>query len=155
MSSPSPRHGADPGAESDEAAHDRAAPGGFSRSLRRAWHGAGPARRRYVVVGIVLTVLGIAMASWWGVSSAAGKPHWQTVAYDVEDATTVMVRFDVTRPADMPLVCTVEAQETGHGVVGRNDVTVPGGEAGQVRIETRVRTSSLAVYGSVRRCAPA
>ncbi|WP_226345672.1 DUF4307 domain-containing protein [Agilicoccus flavus] len=139
----------------DEADHDRVSQDGWIRGVRRAWADADAGRRRFVLLGVVLTAIGLAVAIWWGLASTVGKPAWRDLGYRVVDPSTTYVRFEVTRPPSLALSCVVEAQETSHGVVGRTTVQVPPGEPASVVVETRVRTTSTAVYGAVRRCAAA
>lgn len=126
---------------------------GTGPRIREAWRSLSAARRRFVVVGVILGLLGTAVGVWFALAATATKPNWRDVSYDVVDDQTVDVRFEVTKPRDMTAVCTVLAQETNHGVVGRMQVTVgPSGQLSTIT-QTRIRTTSLAVIGTVRTCA--
>lgn len=120
--------------------------------VRRAWAGAGAGARRVVALLVALTLVGTGLAVWWGLSSTVGKPTWNDLAYDVRGPREVLVRFQLTRPEDSAVRCTVIAQETGHATVGRAVVDVPPGPPATGVHEVTVRTTSLAVIGRVRTC---
>lgn len=141
------------GVESEESLESEEVRAGSGPRIREAWRALSAARRRFVVVGVILGLLGTAMGVWFALSATATKPNWRDVSYDVVDDETVVVRFEVTKPREMTAVCTVLAQETNHGVVGRTTVTVPPSDQLSTITQTRIRTTSLAVIGTVRTCA--
>lgn len=156
---PAPRVPGVPGAhdieslDSEESLESEEVRAGSGPRIREAWRALSAARRRFVVVGVILGLLGTAMGVWFALSATATKPNWRDVSYDVVDDETVVVRFEVTKPREMTAVCTVLAQETNHGVVGRTTVTVPPSDQLSTITQTRIRTTSLAVIGTVRTCA--
>lgn len=120
---------------------------------RRAWSGTSERVRRIVAFGAALTLVGTVLAVWWGLASTLGKPSWNDLAYDVRNPREVVVRFQLTRPEDITVRCTIVAQETGHATVGRTTVDIPPGPPATGVHEVTVRTTSLAVIGRVRTCA--
>ena len=75
------------------------------------------------------------------------------VAFDVVDDRLTTMRFELTKPTDMTVDCTVIAQETNHGVVGRTVVTVGPTQTPSTVHEVQIKTTTLAVIGTVRTCA--
>ena len=74
--------------------------------------------------------------------------------YKVLDDRSVQVGFDVHRSPDQAVTCTVQAQDSAHGVVGVLEVHVPPSAERSVHQQVVVRTASRAVGGSVRDCQP-
>ena len=75
------------------------------------------------------------------------------VSFDVVDDRLTTMRFELTKPTDMTVDCTVIAQETNHGVVGRTVVTVGPTQTPSTVHEVQIKTTTLAVIGTVRTCA--
>ncbi len=126
---------------------------GTGTRARDAWAGLDPAHRRFVVLGVVLGILGTAMVIWYALSATVDKVNWRDVAFEVPADNLVRMRFEITKPPDMTAVCTLLAQETNHGVVGRTTVTIPPASERTTYHEATIRTTSLAVIGTVRTCA--
>ncbi len=136
----------------DELEEERA---GSGIRAREAWAGLSAGRQRYVVAGVVLTIVGTLLVVWFALSATVDKPNWRDVAFEVPDDTHVVVRFEITKPESMTAVCTLLAQQTDHGVVGRTTVTIPPASTRTTSHEAQIRTTSLAVIGTVRTCAEA
>ncbi len=104
------------------------------------------------VVGPIAILVGIGLAVWFGLAASIGKPVWGNLGYDVRDARHTVVTYQLTRPTDRTVVCSVFAKDMNHATVGRvDDVIPPGGEPRLVR-DVEVRTTSKAVMGEVRQC---
>ncbi|WP_168582180.1 DUF4307 domain-containing protein [Gephyromycinifex aptenodytis] len=111
-----------------------------------------PARRRMWVFGTLAILGGIGIVVWFVLAASIGKPLWGDLAYDVKDARTVIVKYQLTRPTDRTVVCLVEAKEVNHGTVGRVEDVIPPGPQARVVRTVAVRTTSEAVIGQVRTC---
>lgn len=118
----------------------------------------GPARargsRRLLVPTLVLLgVAGVALAAWLGLRVGVAPVDWHDVGFRVDGDDLVEVTFDVTRPdPSRPASCVIEALNESHAQVGVVTVDVAASEATRVRMTTPVRTSELAVTGTVRFC---
>lgn len=142
------------GARADDVEADEIAADGARRgSLRRAWHAQSRGRRIFVLVGALLSLIGTVVVVWFALSATVTKPMWRDVSFDVVDDRLTTMRFELTKPRDMTVECTVIAQETNHGVVGRTVVTVGPTQTASTVHEVRIRTTGLAVIGTVRTCA--
>jgi hypothetical protein len=113
-----------------------------------------PGTGRWWVIGTIGCAVGIALAVWLGLANSLGAITWTDTSYRVVDDRTVEVGFDVHRDPGQSVVCTVEAQDTAHGVVGVLEVPVPGSVERSTHYDVRVRTASRAVGGNVRGCVP-
>lgn len=109
-------------------------------------------QRRLWIVGTLGILASIGVVVWFGLSASVGKPMWGDLTYDVKDARTVVVSYQLTRPPEETVVCLVEAKEVNHGTVGRVEDVVPPGPERHVVRTVQVRTASEAVIGQVRTC---
>lgn len=112
-------------------------------------------RRRAVVAGLgVLAALGVAVVVAIGLRMADQPVRTQTVGYQVHDAGSVEVVFDVTMAPGSAARCTVEALNLRHAQVGVRDVEVGPSDVPTQRVTALVATSEEAVTGVVDRCDP-
>ncbi len=101
------------------------------------------------VLGIGLAV---ALISWVTLRDAGQRITASTIGYKVVDDSSVRITFDVTRPPEVGITCTLRAMDGSFTVVGTADVTLPtGGERTVRRVET-IRTATRAVTGLVQDC---
>ena len=112
-----------------------------------------PGTGRWWVIGTIGCTIGIALAVWLGLANSLGAITYTDTDYKVIDDTSVQVGFDVHRSPGDAVTCTVQAQDTAHGVVGVLEVKVPPSTERSVHQQVVVRTASRAVGGSVRSCA--
>lgn len=134
--------------DAEEEAADRAALGGRRGGATRP---AG-ARRGWWVFGTVAVILMSAMAVWFGIEATTGRVHWVDTGYEVVSERQVDVRFDLRRDPDRAVVCELEAQNYGHTVVGRTEVTVGPSDSSPSRHVESVETAAAAVTGYVTEC---
>ncbi len=114
---------------------------------------AHPPRRLLVVALTLLGLAGVGLAAWLGLRVGVVPVDWDDVGFRIEGDDRMEVTFDVTRPdPSRPASCVVEALNESHAQVGVVTVEVAASEATRVRLTTPVRTSELAVSGTVRSC---
>lgn len=114
---------------------------------------AGPPRRLVVVALAAAGVAGVVLAAWLGLRVGVVPVDWHDVGFRIEGDDLMDVTFDVTRPdPSRAASCVVEALNESHAQVGVVTVDVAPSEATRVRLTTPVRTSELAVSGTVRSC---
>lgn len=111
-----------------------------------------PGRAKIWLLATVALIVATVIATWWGLAATVGKPSWQDVAWDVKDERTIDVKYRVTRPQDMTVVCVIEAQAENHAVVGTLTVTIGPSDRSEVVQTSTLRTTNLAVRGGVRTC---
>jgi hypothetical protein len=120
---------------------------------------ASPGRRR-VIVGVlaVLVALAVGWAAYFAVTTGNPTVTWQDLGYRITPAgvdVTFEVTFDNSAGPSATAVCTAQAQNQVHTVVGSKDVRVgPLGSSGfrTLRIRTTVPTSEPAITGLVTGC---
>ena len=107
------------------------------------------------IAGGIIALVVVGVFSWWTVSSEGKRVTATTIGYDVVSDDTVKVTFDVTRPVDQAVTCTVSAMDSHFTVVGRSDVVVPVATTEGQRTshhDAIVRTTTRAVTGLVQDC---
>ncbi len=111
-----------------------------------------PGRAKIWLLATLALLASIVVAIWWGLAATLTKPTWTTLTWDIRDDREIAVTYQVSKPADMTVLCVVEAQGMDHALVGSKDVTL--GPAGQRELTytTAVRTTARAVKGTLRNC---
>ena len=112
----------------------------------------GPPSRAWGISGAIVAVLiGVAVI-WWYSRDAGERISATTIGYQVVDDRSVVVTFDVTRPLQQPVTCTITAQDEHFATVGSAQVVIPTGTARTTHHVATVRTAALAVTGNVTDC---
>jgi len=107
---------------------------------------------KWWALGIAFT---LAFAGWLGYreySVADQRVTAQTLGFDVVDARTVSIDFEVSKPPEMTVVCTLQAQDIRHAVVGSATATIPPADQRSSRHEASIRTTTQAVAALVHDC---
>ncbi len=110
-----------------------------------------PGTGRWWVVGTIGIGLSVALVVWFGLRNSGNRITATTVGYKVLDDTSVRISFDVDRPAQLPVTCTLSALDAHFTVVGRADVVIPPGQRTTHHVET-IKTATRAVTGVVQDC---
>jgi len=119
--------------------------------------GGGVRRRPWVAVSGFAAVV-VAFAAWSALQGARSDVHSSDIGVRALDPGTAEVTWSVHPPAGRGAVCTVRALNARIDEVGRLDVEVSAdqvtrdGDAGTLRLTTRLRTSEPAVGGGVKAC---
>lgn len=114
---------------------------GRTRSRRLPW-----------VIGAAVVALVIGVAGWLTVSQAAEAVDADDLGYEVVDAHTVSVRFQITAPAGRVVFCALEALDEEFGVVGWRIVEIAAGDAHSRSFTERIPTVAEATTGLVNSC---
>ncbi|MDN5796966.1 MAG: DUF4307 domain-containing protein [Intrasporangium sp.] len=111
-----------------------------------------PGTLKWWIIGTIGIGGGIALAIWFGLSATLGVPTWETLGSKPIDDQTVMVKFQVTRPAGQPMTCQIRALALDFSTVGSAEVKVPQSPNDTSEETVTVRTTTRAVAGQVRSC---
>src|SRR5690606_38363141 len=111
-----------------------------------------PRTRTPWIVGGILAVIAIIAASWMIVSASFSTVKVDDLGFEVGDAHTVAVSFQITGRQGTPVVCAVEALDEEFGIVGWKIVEIPAGEGHIQRLSTTVPTIAEATTGLVNTC---
>lgn len=97
-------------------------------------------------------VLGVALVIWVGLNMAGQPVSWKDVGFHVEDARAIEVTFEVTKPKESTVECTVTALSESYGQVGVRTIEVGPADSATRRVTATVQTTELAVSGTVEPC---
>lgn len=104
------------------------------------------------IVGAVLGAVFLGVVVWFGAAYISGtQVSGSLIKYKVVSDEAVEVHLEIRKDADVTAVCTLRALEETHGVVGRKDVRIGGGED---RVDTvvTVRTTGRATGAELMSC---
>lgn len=131
--------GADPGAVAQVASGRYDTRRGISRTTQV----------RLAVAAVTVAVLSIA---WVTMGPSATTVRGKDFGYSVQGPESVDITFDVSKPKDSTVVCTVEALNENYAQVGTKDVTIGPAEVSEARYTTTIATTELAVTAVVDEC---
>lgn len=104
---------------------------------------------RLAVAAVTVAVLSIA---WVTMGPTASTVRGKDFGYSVQGPESVDITFDVAKPKDSTVVCTVEALNENYAQVGTKDVTIGPAEVTEARYTTTIATTELAVTAVVDGC---
>ncbi len=111
-----------------------------------------PGTTRWWVVGIVGCLAAVGVIVWWGVITTTGSVRPEVTAYRVESDTSIVVEYDLHRPAGTAVTCRISALDGGRNRVGTVQDTIAAPGATSVHRVVSLRTSVRAVTGVVDAC---
>ncbi|QLD10630.1 DUF4307 domain-containing protein [Microbacterium oleivorans] len=109
-------------------------------------------RRLVITVAGVLGAGVLGMVAWTTVAGAIDSVDTDATGFEVVDDHAVVVSFQVSGAAGKPLACTLEAQDTEHGVVGWQVVEYPAADGVSRAFTETIPTVALATNGLVTSC---
>jgi len=112
----------------------------------------GLSARTKIVLGSLAGAAAVGAVIFMAIPSGAGTLTSKDVGFDIPDATSAVVDFNVTRPADATVECAVQVLSESYAVVGWKTVRIPPSDSLTVSLSTSVRTDSLGVTGGVNAC---
>jgi hypothetical protein len=104
------------------------------------------------IVGVVVAVLVGALLVWMAWGSTSGSVDATATGYDVADARTVTLDFQITAAAGSDVVCVLEADDEDHGIVGWKVVRLAASERHTNAYSEVIPTVALATTGLVNSC---
>ena len=111
-----------------------------------------PGTTRWWVVGIVGCLAAVGVIVWWGIVTTVGSVRPEVTGYKVESDTSIVVEYDLHRPAGTAVVCRISALDSGRNRVGTVEDAVPATGPTSVHRVVSLRTSVRAVTGVVDSC---
>ena len=136
-------------------APERPADGLSSESRLANRYGApkpGLSARTKIVLGSLAGAAAVGAVVFMAIPSGAGTLTSKDVGFTIPDATSAVVDFNVTKPAEATVDCAVQVLSDSYAVVGWKTVRIPPSEDPTVSLSTSVRTDSLGVTGGVNAC---
>ena len=111
-----------------------------------------PGTTRWWVIGILGCLAAVGVIVWWGIVTTSGSVRPEVTAYRVESDTSIVVEYDLHRPAGVAVLCRITALDGGRNRVGTVDDRVPAQGPASVHRVVSLRTSVRAVTGVVDSC---
>lgn len=113
-----------------------------------------PGGRKFAItLGVLAIVLAVAYIAWsvWSVPTIRGKD----VGFNIMSAEVTEFTFDVAKPQDMTVICSIDALNQSHAQVGTRDVVIGPADRFEQRFTIEIRTTELPVSATVQACFPA
>jgi len=111
-----------------------------------------PGTTRWWVVGVVGCLTAAGVIVWWGIVSTTGSVRPEVTGYVVRSDTSVVVEYDLHRPAGVGVVCRISALDSARNRVGTVEDAVAARGPTSVHRVVSLRTSVRAVTGVVDSC---
>lgn len=105
----------------------------------------------WTVVGAVAVGL-VGWVGWGTVARSIDEIDDDLTAFEVVDAHTVSVTFQITSPPGRGVACVLEAQDEEHGIVGWRVVEYPAVDTHARAFSEEIPTVALATNGLVNSC---
>lgn len=105
-----------------------------------------------IAAAVVVSVIGLVLLVWISLGLAKPQASSKVISFNVVDAGTATVQFELTKPIDRSAVCTLEALSTGFTQVGVKTVTIGPAPTLTTQIFEEVNTSELATTVLVASC---
>ncbi|MBT8797255.1 DUF4307 domain-containing protein [Microbacterium flavum] len=111
----------------------------------------GGRRWAWVAVGAVAVAL-VGYFGWNTVAQSMDSVDIDTIGFQIDDAHSVTLQFQVTLRRDEAVTCALEAQDVEHGIVGWRVVEYPADSAHSRSFSERIPTVAEATTGLVTSC---
>jgi len=110
--------------------------------------------RRLALIAVVASVCVVFLAwlVWAAWHHARTSVSGDVTSFSVVSSHEIEVTISVQRPHGDLVVCTVEARASDHVLVAAQDITVPAGESGSVKVKATIRTDREATSADVTGC---
>ncbi len=109
-------------------------------------------RRWFLGAVIALASIVVVAFAWMTISSALDDVHVDATGFDVPDARTVEISFQITAPTGRAVACVLEAQDEDHGVVGWRVIEIPASDTVTQAFREAIPTTAQATTGLVNAC---
>lgn len=112
-----------------------------------------PARRRarWIILTVAAAAAVVAL-SWLTVSNSADDVGYDETGFELVNARTVTVSFQVTPPTNTAFACAIKALDEDFGVVGWRVVEYPASETVTRAFLETIPTVAQATTGTVHSC---
>jgi hypothetical protein len=105
-----------------------------------------------IVVASGVLVVVVAWVVWAGLLGPQAGLGTRDLGYELQDESTIQVRYEVTVDAGRTTSCAVQALNSDFGIVGWKVVEIPASDRATRQFTEILRTSEPAVTGLIYRC---
>lgn len=114
---------------------------------------ATPRSRRLKIAGIVAALsVGVAGAAYFSFGNPGSSVRGQEISYSVKNSEMVEITFNVAKPQDATVVCTLNALNTNYAQVGTKTVTIGPSGVDEAQFTVPIATTELAVTAVIESC---
>ena len=109
--------------------------------------------RRLKIAGAVTGIaLGVAGAAYFSFGNPGSAVRGQEVSYSVKSSEMVEMTFNVAKPQDATVQCTLNALNTNYAQVGTKTVMIGPSDVGEAQFTVQIATTELAVTAVIESC---
>ena len=108
-------------------------------------------RGTWIAFGVIAAVI-VGYFGWSTLTQSMDAVDIDTTGFQIVDAHSITVQFQVTLRQGEPVTCALEAQDTEHGVVGWRVVEYPADAAHSRSFSETIPTVAEATTGLVSSC---
>ena len=119
---------------------------------QRYGRGRSASRRWSLIAFVTVAAVAVGLFAWMTFANSADAATAETTGFDVVDAHSVSLRFQVSAPVGRSIACALEAQDEEHGVVGWRVVEYPGSDLHIRAFHETLPTTAGATTGLVNSC---
>lgn len=107
-------------------------------------------RTTAIILGTLAIVLAVVYIAWsvWSVPTIRGKD----VGFKIVSSEVTELTFDIAKPEDLTVTCTLNALNQSYAQVGTRDVVIGPANKFEQRFTVEIRTTELPVSATVERC---
>ncbi|WP_019149016.1 DUF4307 domain-containing protein [Timonella senegalensis] len=112
-----------------------------------------PRGRKFAIalgVAVILIAVGVMAYIAFAIPTIRGKD----VGFNIKSSEVIEITFDVAKPEDWTVKCTVNALNENYAQVGTKDVVIGPADTYEQRFSTDIRTTELAVTAIIDSCVP-
>jgi hypothetical protein len=118
----------------------------------RYGRGRSASRRWALIAFVAVAAVVVGLFAWMTYANSADAATGETTGFEVVDAHSVVIRFQVSAPVGRSIACAIEAQDEEHGVVGWRVVEYPGSDLHVRAFHETLPTTAAATTGLVNSC---
>ncbi|MDQ4213936.1 DUF4307 domain-containing protein [Microbacterium capsulatum] len=115
-------------------------------------YGRGPRRRLPMIIAGAVALAVVGVFGWWTYQGSADAVDVTDRGFQLTDAHTVTVSFQISAPTDRPVHCILEAQDEQFGIVGWKLFEYPASTQRARAFTERIPVVGTATTGLVNSC---
>ncbi|WP_313279888.1 DUF4307 domain-containing protein [Timonella senegalensis] len=109
-------------------------------------------RKFAIALGVVVILVAVAVMAY--IAFAIPTIRGKDVGFNIKSPEVIEITFDVAKPEDWTVECTLNALNENYAQVGTKIVTIGPAETYEQRFSTDIRTTEIAVTAVVDSCLP-
>lgn len=103
-----------------------------------------------MVIGVIAVAASVAYMAWWAFSTPTVRG--KDVGFKIVSSELTQMTFDVAKPEDRTVICSIDALSQSYAQVGTRDVVIGPADIFEQRFTVDIRTSEMPVSATVESC---